>query len=197
MKINFHRYVSPKQDYAGFSRRMFLMTSTMAGVTTSAMLAGARPVLAAALDADQSAMLLRMVQDIYPHTDLLSIDVYQAIADGVSAGADADEANATALKAGLDEVDTQAQALFGASYVDIEDDDAREGILRTFQNEGFFQGIRWAAYFGIYNNPDVWPKFGYQGSSVEHGGYIDRGFSDITFVPEGPTLEERIAQVKG
>ncbi|WP_299506734.1 gluconate 2-dehydrogenase subunit 3 family protein [uncultured Roseobacter sp.] len=192
MKINFHQYVPPKQDYAGFSRRMFLMTSAMAGVTTSAMLTGARPALAAALDGDQSAMLLRMVQDIYPHPDLLSIDVYQAIADGVSAGADA-----TALKAGLDQVDAQAQALFGASYVDIPDDDAREGVLRTFQNEGFFQGIRWAAYFGIYNNPDVWPKFGYQGSSVEHGGYIDRGFSDITFVPEGPTLEERIALVKG
>ncbi|WP_299855426.1 hypothetical protein, partial [uncultured Roseobacter sp.] len=48
----------------------------------------------------------------------MSIDVYQAIADGVSAGADADEANATALKAGLGEVVAQAQALFGSSYVE-------------------------------------------------------------------------------
>lgn len=195
--IKFHKYLPPKQDYAGFNRRMFLMTSAMAGVTTGAMLAGAKPAIAAALDADQAAMVLRMVQDIYPHPDLLDVEVYQAIADGVIAGADADADNAAALKTGLDQIEAQAQALFGTSYVDVADGDAREGILRKFQNEGFFQNVRWAAYFGIYNNPDVWPKFGYQGSSVEHGGYIDRGFSDITFVPQGPTLEERIAAVKG
>lgn len=197
MNINFHKYVPPKQDYAGFSRRMFLMTTAMAGVTTSAILAGARPSYAAALNADEAAMVLRMTQDIYPHPDLLDVSVYQAVTDGVMAGADADEANAAGLKAGLADVEAQAQALFGTSYVDIEDADAREGLLRNFQNEGFFQGIRWATYFGIYNNPDVWPKFGYQGSSLEHGGYIDRGFSDITFVPQGPTLEERMAKVKG
>jgi hypothetical protein len=31
----------------------------------------------------------------------------------------------------------------------------------------------------LYNNPEVWPKFGYEGSSAEHGGYINRGFNDI------------------
>lgn len=197
MKIKFHRYTPPKQDYAGVNRRFFLMTTAMAGVTTSAMLAGGGPAFAAALNADEAAMVLRMTQDIYPHPDLLDIEVYQAVADGVLAGADDDEANAAALRDGLAQVDDQAQALFGSNYVDIPDADAREGLLRKFQNEGFFQGIRWATYFGIYNNPDVWPKFGYQGSSVEHGGYIDRGFSDITFVPPGPSLEERIAAVKG
>jgi hypothetical protein len=196
MKIKFHRYMPPKKDYAGVSRRMFLMTTAMAGVTTSAMLAGPRPALASAVNTDEEAMILRMTQDIYPHPDLLGIEVYQAITDGVVAGADADEASAASLKAGLAAVEEQAQALFGQSYVAIDDADAREGLLRKFQNEGFFQGIRWAAYFGIYNNPDVWPKFGYQGSSVEYGGYLERGFYDITFVPPGPTLEERIAAVK-
>lgn len=197
MKINFHKYMPPKQDYIGVNRRMFLMTTAMAGVTTSAMLAGARPAFASTLDVDEAAIVLRMTQDIYPHPDLLDLSVYQAVTDGIIAGADNDAANAEALKAGLAQIEDQAQSLFGSSYVDIEADAAREGLLRKFQNEGFFQGIRWATYFGIYNNPDVWPKFGYQGSSVEHGGYIERGFSDITFVPEGPTLEERMAAVKG
>lgn len=196
MKINFHRYMPPKQDYAGVSRRMFLMTTAMAGVTTSAMLAGTRPAFASALSEDEAAMVLRMTQDIYPHPDLLDIEVYQAVTNGIIAGADGDEANAASLKAGLAAVEEQAQSLFGTGYVSIEDADAREGLLRHFQNEGFFQGIRWATYFGIYNNPEVWPKFGYQGSSVEFGGYLDRGFSDITFVPPGPTLEERIAAVQ-
>ena len=72
----------------------------------------------------------------------------------------------------------------------------RAEITRYVENEAFFQDVRWTAYFAIYDNKEIWPLFGYEGSSVEHGGYIDRGFSDITFVPQGPTLEERIAQVQ-
>ncbi|MEM1130989.1 MAG: gluconate 2-dehydrogenase subunit 3 family protein [Pseudomonadota bacterium] len=174
MKIRFHKYVPPQRDDLGVSRRMFLMTTAIAGVTTGSMLAGVRPALASALNGDEAAIVLRMTQDIYPHPDLLDIEVYQAVADGIIAGADDDEANASALREGLAQVEEQAQALFGTSYVEVADADAREGILRKFQNEGFFQGIRWATYFGIYNNPEVWPKFGYQGSSVEYGGYIDQ-----------------------
>ncbi len=196
MPIRFHRIKPSGPDHAGVSRRMFLMTTTMAGVATGAMLGGARAALASPLDAAQSAMVLRMAQDIYPHPDLLQVSHYQAVADTVLQGARDDEATASALIDGLKRIDALSRELHGAGYVDIEDADAREGVLRHFQNEGFFQNVRWTAYFGIYNNKDVWPLFGYQGSSVEYGGYIDRGFSDITFVPQGPTLEERLAEVQ-
>lgn len=197
MNIKFHRIRKPKQDYAGFSRRMFLMTTAMAGVTTGVMLSKASPAFAASLDKSQSATLLRMVQDIYPHPGLLKLDHYQAIVDTVTANADGDSAMADDLKGGLKRIDQKSQELFGSSYVDVKDPDAREGLLRHFQNEGFFQGVRWTAYFAIYDNKEIWPLFGYEGSSVEYGGYIDRGFSDITFVPQGPSLEERIAEVQG
>lgn len=196
MNIRFHRQKRRGLDTTGVSRRMFLMTTAMAGVTTSAMLSSANPAFAAVLDEAESATLLQMTQDIYPHPDLLEISHYQAIADTVATNAEGDAAAADGLRDGLKRINEQAKALFGVSYTEIEDPDAREGLLRKFQNEGFFQGVRWTAYFAIYNNKDVWPLFGYQGSSVEHGGYIDRGFSDITFVPPGPTLEERLAQVQ-
>jgi hypothetical protein len=35
---------------------------------------------------------------------------------------------------------------------------------------------------GLYNNKDVWPLFGYEGESYSKGGYIKRGFDDITWV---------------
>lgn len=197
MTIRFHRLNKPQKDHAGVSRRMFLMTTAMAGVTTSAMIASASRAFAAPLDEGQSAALLRVVQDIYPHPDLLEVSHYQAIADAVIANAEGDDAAAKNLRDGLTRIDAQSEDLFGTSYTGIEDPDAREGVLRKFQHDGFFQGVRWTAYFAIYNNVDVWPLFGYQGSSVEHGGYIDRGFSDITFVPQGPSLEERIAAVTG
>jgi hypothetical protein len=36
----------------------------------------------------------------------------------------------------------------------------------------------------LYNQKEVWPKFGYEGSSAEHGGYIKRGFADIDWLPK-------------
>lgn len=196
MTIRFHRLRDTGPDHAGLSRRMFLMTTTMAGVTTSSLLGGAQIASAGLLDDGQSAMLLRMVQDIYPHPDLLQLAHYQAIADTVVKGLEADAEQARALTEGLTKINAQSQDLFGKDYVAIEDADAREGLLRHFQNDAFFQGVRWTAYFGIYDNKDIWPLFGYEGSSVEKGGYIDRGFSDITFVPQGPTLDQRMAEVQ-
>ncbi|MDP2738238.1 MAG: gluconate 2-dehydrogenase subunit 3 family protein [Pseudorhodobacter sp.] len=196
MTIRFHRLRDTGPDHAGLNRRMFLMTTTMAGVTTASLLGGARIAFAGLLDDGQSAMLLRMVQDIYPHPDLLQLAHYQAVADTVVKGLEADAEQASALTDGLAKINAESQGLYGKDYIAIADADTREGLLRHFQNDGFFQGVRWTAYFGIYDNKEIWPFFGYQGSSVEQGGYIDRGFSDITFVPQGPTLEERMAEVQ-
>ncbi|SLN66573.1 hypothetical protein [Ruegeria meonggei] len=196
MSIRFHRLGKSDEDRMAMSRRMFLMTTTMAGITTNAMLSSAAFAASEVLTEAQSTSLLRMVQDIYPHPDFLHLSHYEAIAMTVMTNAEADADMAKGLTDGLDQIDAKAQELFGVPYAKIEDPDAREGLLRHFQHEGFFQGVRWTAYFGIYDNKDVWPLLGYEGSSAEHGGYIDRGFSDITFVPEGPTLEERMADVQ-
>ncbi|MFY0312515.1 hypothetical protein ACFMBG_21775 [Leisingera sp. D0M16] len=196
MTIRFHWRGKEKNGRAAMSRRMFLMTTTMAGVTTNAMLGSASFASSAVLDEAQGASLLRMIQDIYPHPDVLQVSHYEAIAATVMKNAEGDAETAKGLTDGLARIDAKAQELFGTPYTGIEDADAREGLLRYFQDEGFFQSVRWTAYFGIYDNKEVWPLFGYEGSSVEHGGYIDRGFSDITFVPEGPSLEERMADVQ-
>ena len=196
MTITMHRQ-TPQAGRRGFSRRRFLLSTAMVGVTTGSMLRVAGAAGAAVLDAGQSATLLRMVQDIYPHPDLLELSHYEAIVEIVAAKAADDAANAAALTDGLARIEEQARALHGTGYTRIADPDAREGLLRRFQDEGFFQGVRWTAYFAIYNNTALWPRFGYGGSSVEHGGYIDRGFSDITFVPPGPTLAQRLAEVGG
>jgi hypothetical protein len=35
---------------------------------------------------------------------------------------------------------------------------------------------------GLYNNQEVWPKFGYEGESASKGGYMNRGFNDIDWL---------------
>ena len=34
----------------------------------------------------------------------------------------------------------------------------------------------------LYNQPEVWPAFGYEGESASKGGYIARGFGDIAWL---------------
>jgi hypothetical protein len=41
-----------------------------------------------------------------------------------------------------------------------------------------------ACVVGIYNNPEVWPIFGYEGESAAMGGYINRGFDDISWLKD-------------
>ena len=55
-------------------------------------------------------------------------------------------------------------------------------LLRAIEDGGFFQTIRGGLVVGLYNQKDVWPVFGYEGSSAEHGGYLERGFDDIAWL---------------
>jgi hypothetical protein len=46
----------------------------------------------------------------------------------------------------------------------------------------FFGKLRGDLVVSLYNQPAVWAKLGYQGSSAEKGGYINRGFNDQTWM---------------
>ncbi|HMH74595.1 MAG TPA: gluconate 2-dehydrogenase subunit 3 family protein, partial [Bradyrhizobium sp.] len=55
-----------------------------------------------------------------------------------------------------------------------------QGIEQT----DFFKKVRSDLVVSLYNQEELWPKFGYEGSSAEHGGYIKRGFNDIDWLPK-------------
>jgi hypothetical protein len=46
----------------------------------------------------------------------------------------------------------------------------------------FFQKIRGGLVTGLYNQKAVWPLFGYEGESFSQGGYLERGFDDISWI---------------
>jgi hypothetical protein len=46
--------------------------------------------------------------------------------------------------------------------------------------------VKGKAVVAIYNNPLVWRHFGYEGPSFQYGGYIRRGFNDLTWLPDPP-----------
>lgn len=56
-------------------------------------------------------------------------------------------------------------------------------VLERLQNEPFFTLILNKTIDVLYRNSDVWKLVGYQGSSIEFGGYLNRGFDDIDWLP--------------
>lgn len=59
-------------------------------------------------------------------------------------------------------------------------------ILESQQAEAYFGVVLNTAIDTIYRDRDIWALVGYEGSSLEHGGYVNRGFDDIGWLPDSP-----------
>ena len=64
--------------------------------------------------------------------------------------------------------------------------DKRSAVLKKIEDTAFFQQVRSKCVTGIYNNKELWEHFGYEGASTKHGGYINRGFDDLDWLPQPP-----------
>jgi hypothetical protein len=58
--------------------------------------------------------------------------------------------------------------------------------LTARQDSAFFQKVRGQTVVSLYNNPLAWRHFGYEGASAEFGGYLERGFDDLNWLPQPP-----------
>lgn len=122
------------------------------------------------------ATLIQMARDIYPH-DHVADEFYAAAVKGY----DTEEA-APEIEAGIAGLNAAAQGKGFGSYIDTGWERDRVDLLRAMENSPFFQKIRGGLVTGLYNQKAVWPLFGYEGESFSQGGYIDRGFDDITWI---------------
>jgi hypothetical protein len=55
-------------------------------------------------------------------------------------------------------------------------------MLLQLQQTGAFSSFWLVAIRHIFRNPSVWDIIGYEGSSIEYGGYLERGFNDISWL---------------
>jgi hypothetical protein len=69
-------------------------------------------------------------------------------------------------------------------YAQVPWETERVVLLQQIEQTPFFQKVRGDLIVSLYNQKELWPKFGYEGSSAEHGGYIKRGFADIDWLPK-------------
>ncbi len=136
------------------------------------------------LKPETMATLVQMARDVYPH-DRLADRFYVAAVMPYDAAAADDAGLKMMLEEGVAVLDSTASGRYDRSrYVEVGWEADRVAILRDMQSTPFFQKVRGDLVTGLYNNKEVWPKFGYEGSSVEFGGYIDRGFDDIDWLDQ-------------
>ena len=124
------------------------------------------------------ATCLQAVRTIYPH-DGLPDEAYAKVVRAVEAEASADEAIAARLRDGLADLDGEG------SFAAL-DADARLDAMRAIEGSELFKLLHATATVELYDNPLVWEAFGYEGPSTHVGGYVDRGFADLDWLPDPP-----------
>lgn len=170
-----------------FSRRSFLRTSgaavpvaAIAGASISASAAWAQDAKAIAPHA--MATLVKAARDIFPHDHIGDVFYVRAVTPW-DAKAGKDEATRAMVADGVARLDQDAQDAHGSNYLGVAWESDRVGLLRGIEHTKFFRTLRSDLVVSLYNQPEIWPKFGYEGSSAEHGGYLARGFDDINWLP--------------
>lgn len=128
-------------------------------------------------------VLIRVVRVAFPHARLPE-GPYERTADIILEEANASNWFRVALTQGLSSLD----GLAGGDFCALDDDTAYK-VLRQIAGTDFFGFIRRTTVLNLYNDPAVWAALGYQGPSYDQGGYINRGFDDLDWLPE-PRIEE-------
>ncbi len=114
---------------------------------------------------------------LFPH-DGLPAAPYEEIATALISRASTDTTLAEILKAGVAELDAGSRTPW------LRRGEAQQlAGIRRLLGGGFFRLMRSTTIEHLYRNREVWQLVGYEGSSVEYGGYIDRGFDDIDWLP--------------
>jgi len=172
------------------SQRQLDRRRFIAGVGTAALvISGAailHPVEAWGLEVknlrpETMLTLIKVSRDIYPHDRLA--DRYYAIAmKSWDEKSGSDPATRQLIEQGIATLDELAKSKYGVPYAEVGWESERVNLLRQLEDEAFFQKIRSDLIVSLYNQKEVWPLFGYEGESASKGGYINRGFDDITWL---------------
>ncbi|MDE1947873.1 MAG: twin-arginine translocation signal domain-containing protein [Burkholderiales bacterium] len=176
--------IAPQRPSApALSRREFLGgTGVLFGsLATGSLLAALAPSTAWALELHaltqpEGAALLAMGRTLYPH-DKLPDAVYALLVKDLDAKAD----SLATLREGVAALDKAADGSF------VEASPARRlEIVKAIEGNPFFSLVRGQCVTSLYDNEMAFAVFGYEGASFDKGGYLLRGFQDLTWLPAPP-----------
>ena len=154
-------------------------------LAAGSVLAGLAPSTAWALEMNQLSTaqgdtILRMAQVLYPHKSLPTA-VYALLVKDLDTAAAKDPATAKQLKDGTAALDAAAGGSFASASPDKQ-----LAAVKSLQGTPFFGTVRSTCITSLYDNEMAYAHFGYEGASWPKGGYIRRGFDDLTWLPKPP-----------
>ncbi len=133
-----------------------------------------------ALNRTEVATILVVARRTYPH-DRLADKFYMGVVAALDGNAAGDADTAKMLSDGV----ARINKALGKPFKDASADQ-QLALLKGMTGDDFFQAVRGTSVTALYNNKELWPLFGYEGSSYEHGGYMNRGFDDLSWLPDPP-----------
>jgi hypothetical protein len=170
------------QSHDSHARRDFLKQTAVASMILGVGIPIATPVAAGplkALSADEGHSLLMMARTLFPH-DFLGDSYYMNIVNSLDAKAAGDAKAKATIQDGVKMLDS-----YGGKFA-MKDEASRTSILQSIEKAraDFFGMVYGETVGGLYGNQEIWKILGFEGSSIEKGGYINRGFNDINWLPK-------------
>ncbi|AIO34754.1 tat (twin-arginine translocation) pathway signal sequence [Burkholderia pseudomultivorans] len=179
------RPVEPVQRIKLTRREWLKGTGVLFGtLAVTSILAGFAPSHAWALemtslDTHQGQVLLALVKRIYPHQSLDDA-VYALVVKDLDKKAVADKQLRSTLAKGVQRLDAVAGGDWSRRGIAQQDKD-----VAALAGSPFFDAVRSTAVVSLYSNPLAYAHFGYGGSDGD-GGYLHKGFNNLSWLPDPP-----------
>ncbi len=172
------------QSHESMDRREFLQRAGIVVLGASALKLSPLVLSAAELEelklehipAGDAGVLAQVSRLLFPH-DSLEQSVYL----GVVRDIDNDLAAGLAPAELLRDISGMLNARAGGDWSSSANEKQVE-VLKSLEGSELFKYLHGRSLNTIYQDPRVWALVGYEGSSVEHGGYLHRGFNDIDWL---------------
>lgn len=132
------------------------------------------------LSEGEGKTLIAMGRVLYPHEKFPDA-IYALLVKSLDAKAAASPEAAKLLRAGIANLNKAAGGSFAQAPAD-----KKLAQVKAIQNTPFFTAVRGECVTSLYDNDMAFAALGYPGASWDKGGYITRGFQDLTWLPAPP-----------
>jgi hypothetical protein len=133
-----------------------------------------------ALEQDVAETVAALARTLYPHAALPD-SVYARVPAKIDEAAREDPAQARMIAQGVADLDGRGSQPFTQRAAEEQLADAK-----AIAGSELFELVRSTAVVEIYSDASTWKLLGYEGPSFAQGGYVERGFDDLDWLPDLP-----------
>lgn len=131
-------------------------------------------------DRNRPAIIAELAYQLLPVQER-GAAVYVAVAQQLMHRASQSAAVAQLIDSGIESLEGQKEL----PWLQLTEEQRRASITANYRTP-FVGMVRWTANEVVLRDQQVWQQVGYQGSAIEYGGYLQRGFDDIDWLPNRP-----------